>query len=105
MDQVLQKPATRTDEETLDVIRGLLVGKLVKRAYLFGSRARGDASPESDWDILIEVERGFSLFDQARMQILIEDATGQKIDLVTEGGVRPGIQFYIDQDKILLYES
>ncbi len=25
-------------------------------AYLFGSRARGDNSPESDWDVLILVE-------------------------------------------------
>lgn len=105
MNEILQNPATRTNEETLDIIRDLLVGKPISRAYLFGSRARGDATPESDWDIIIEVERGFSLFDQARVQILMEDAIGQKVDLVTAGGVRPSIQFHIDQDKMLFYES
>lgn len=31
--------------------------------YLYGSRARGDATPNSDWDILIIIEDGLSSAD------------------------------------------
>jgi predicted nucleotidyltransferase len=104
MSELIQKPILRTEKETLEIIRNLLVGKSVKKAYLFGSRARGDATSESDWDILIDIEKGFSLFDQAEIQIKLEDEIGQKVDLVTAGGLRSDIRSYIDKDKILIYE-
>ncbi len=40
----------------LDAIVGRLVSALEpERVYLFGSRARGDADPDSDFDILVVV--------------------------------------------------
>ena len=27
-------------------------------AYLYGSRARGDATPDSDWDVLVVLDKG-----------------------------------------------
>ncbi len=45
---------------------------------LFGSRARGDNRPDSDIDLLIEVEpaRKFSLIDLVRVAHDVEDETG-----------------------------
>lgn len=43
------------DEHELDLIRGVLARhKQITRAILFGSRAKGTASPSSDVDLAIE---------------------------------------------------
>jgi uncharacterized protein len=83
----------------------ILAGKPVAKAYLFGSRACGDASPESDWDILVELDGRLTLFELARLQLELEDALGHKVDIVTSDGVRPRLKPYIDTDKILVYEK
>ncbi len=50
------------DRETLDLIRRVVLeeaeklGVTVERIILFGSRARGDAREDSDYDILIVVK-------------------------------------------------
>lgn len=37
----------------------------LKTIYLFGSRARGDERPNSDYDLLLVVTQGFSLTDKS----------------------------------------
>jgi predicted nucleotidyltransferase len=56
---------------------------------VFGSRARGDARPDSDLDLLIGVRDGTSLFDLAHIVIELEELLGIKVEVVTEGGLRP----------------
>ncbi len=54
------------DREVLDLIRRVVLeeagglGVTVERIILFGSRARGDAREDSDWDILIVVSEDAS---------------------------------------------
>jgi uncharacterized protein len=45
---------------------------------IFGSRARGDARPDSDLDVLIDVDPNarFSLLNLSGVGLLIEDITG-----------------------------
>ena len=45
---------------------------------IFGSRARGDARPDSDLDVLIDIdpESEFSLLDLAGVHLMIEDQLG-----------------------------
>jgi len=45
----------------------------VKKAALFGSIARGEATAESDIDILVEFEGNKSLLDLAGLKIEIEE--------------------------------
>jgi predicted nucleotidyltransferase len=57
-----------------------LYGPRLKRAVLFGSRARGDAGPDSDYDIAIFVDpldnRGRELDRLADLRLRFLDETG-----------------------------
>ena len=52
----------------------------VTKLSIFGSRVRGDHRPDSDIDILVDVEPDatFSVLDLIGIQHIIEDATGLK---------------------------
>ena len=55
-----RQPEVRRVPSAHDPILGDVVGRLVRayhpeRVYLFGSAARGDAGPDSDYDILVVV--------------------------------------------------
>lgn len=56
---------------------------------LFGSVARGDDGPHSDIDLLVDVERGTTLFGLSRLKHHLEDLLGRNVDLVTPDGLRP----------------
>jgi predicted nucleotidyltransferase len=77
----------------------------VRRAYLFGSFARGENKPESDLDILVELEPGIGLFKFISMQNQLEITLKKQIDLVSANGLSPKIKPYIDSEKILVYEK
>jgi len=61
---------------------------------LFGSVVRGDARPDSDIDVLIDIapKTQFSLFDLVAVQNFLEERLGRKVDVVTVGGLKPIIR-------------
>ena len=59
---------------------------------VFGSVARGEARPDSDLDILVDMEPGRSLFDMGGLLTDLEDLLGCKVDVVTEKGLRGRIR-------------
>jgi len=63
----------------------------VRRAAIFGSYARGDASENSDLDILVELPPKYSLIDYIRLKHQIEDILGIDVDLVEYDTVKPVI--------------
>jgi len=64
----------------------------VLRLRVFGSWARGDAGPDSDLDLLVNVEPGTSLFDMIGLQQDLEDLVGSKVDVLTEDGISPYVK-------------
>jgi uncharacterized protein len=62
------------------------------RVWLFGSVARGDDRRDSDIDLLVEFDRGSSLFDVMRMTKELEELLGHPVDVVSTGGLRDGDQ-------------
>ena len=67
---------------------------------LFGSVARGQASPDSDVDFLIELEAGRSLLDHAAFVVDLEDLLGCHVDVVTDRGLRDKIRDRVLKDAV-----
>ncbi|MBO7625351.1 MAG: nucleotidyltransferase family protein [Bacteroidales bacterium] len=78
----------------------------VLKAWLFGSFARGEETPKSDVDILVEFDHGrpIGLFRYAGMWREIEELVGRKVDLVEEGTLMPFAVESVNRDKQLFYE-
>lgn len=77
----------------------------VVRSSLFGSFARGENTPESDIDILIEFapEKVMGFFGFIGLQHKLEDILGKKVDLVTYRSINHRLKKYIEKDEILIY--
>lgn len=77
----------------------------VERMYLFGSRARGDNRPDSDYDFLISKGKVQTLFLHAALWQELEDALHAPVDLITDtSGDRELIE-QVRKDSILIYEQ
>lgn len=59
-----------------------------RRVSVFGSVARGDETPTSDIDFLVEFEPGSSLFDLLHVSEELEALLGVPVDVVSAGGLK-----------------
>ncbi|APF38869.1 hypothetical protein BOQ54_03205 [Chelatococcus daeguensis] len=75
-------------------MEGPLREKGITSLALFGSVVRGDARPDSDIDVLVDVDpkARFSLVDLVSVQNLLEERIGRKVDVVTRQGIEPTIR-------------
>ena len=55
----------------------------VKKISLFGSQLHGEASADSDVDLLIELEEPVGYFELVNMQRRLSESVGREVDLVT----------------------
>ena len=80
----------------------------VKRVKLFGSRARGDNKPQSDYDFLISKGEIHSLLQYAAFIAELEELLGLPVDVITDTSddeflinkaETEGIEIYADAKK------
>jgi len=84
------------------VLTALAVEHGYSRLAVFGSLARQEATPDSDIDLLVEVPEGTSTFGFLRFRQLIEKVLGREVDLVSYGGLKPGLDDDIRGEAVLL---
>ena len=84
------------------IVKALAADRGFTRLAVFGSVARGDARPDSDIDLLIEAPKGTSSFEFVRFQQLIEQVLGRHVDMVSYGGLKPGLDADIQREAIPL---
>jgi predicted nucleotidyltransferase len=66
----------------------------VREISLFGSALRPDFGPDSDIDLLVELQpnHGLSLYDWVDMVAELEATFGRKVDLVSKRGLKNPIR-------------
>ena len=72
---------------------------------LFGSRVRGDNRPESDIDIMIEIdpEAQVSLFDYVGLKDYIAEFFDGRVDVVSRDSLKPYIRPAVTADAIYAF--
>jgi uncharacterized protein len=71
----------------------------VRTLSLFGSCARGDQTPESDLDFVVEFER--KSFDAYMdLKFFLEDLFDKPVDLVLSDGIKPRLRTAILQEAL-----
>ena len=61
----------------------ILMKNGIVKAGLFGSFVRGEATKQSDIDLLIQFKSGKSLFDLLDLEFELEEKLNRKVDIVT----------------------
>jgi predicted nucleotidyltransferase len=83
-----------------DDILSIAASHGARNVRVFGSVARGDARPDSDLDILVDMEPGRSLFDLGGLLYDLQSLLGVDVDVVTEKGLRPRIRAQVLQEAV-----
>ena len=91
---------------TVHTIQDFFQQQPVERAWLFGSFCRMEERPDSDIDILVDLDTvvPMGLLQYASMINQLESLLDRKVDLVAKGSVKQFAKQRIDQEKILVYE-
>ena len=78
----------------------------ILKAWLFGSFARGEETPDSDVDLLVVYydEVGVSLLKHASMIVDLETILNRPVDIVEDGTLLPFAVESANRDKKLIYE-
>jgi uncharacterized protein len=77
----------------------------VKRLSLFGSMARGEATAQSDVDLLVEFSKRKSLLTIVSLERQFSTLLGREVDLLTEAAISPYLRQRIKQDLQVLYAA
>ena len=98
--------STMSEQVLTDIIVEYFKNQPILRAWLFGSFARGEATPESDVDILVEFDHSspIGLFTYAQIWRELQERLGRDVDLVEEGTLKPYAVESANRDKKLVYE-
>ncbi len=96
-------------EELREKILPVLLPCGVKRIAIFGSVVRGEDTPRSDIDILVELKepgerppiglRWFGLEEELSLLL------GREVELVSARGLSPYIRPNVEEEMVVLYEE
>lgn len=93
------------DIKLLEILKNYFKSAPISRAWIFGSFSRGEESPKSDLDILVELNKGAKLgFGFFKMARDLETISGRNVDLVECNMIDPHIVPFVNKDRILIYE-
>jgi predicted nucleotidyltransferase len=77
----------------------------IRHAEIFGSVARGEDLPDSDVDILVDLDPAIvrDLFAYSRVQRTLQDLVGRRVDIARRGRTRPELDAELIRDAVHAY--
>jgi predicted nucleotidyltransferase len=95
-------------QEIIDRLRqneAALRARGVSHAALFGSRARGDNRPDSDIDIMIEVDpaAGIGVYEYVALKDYIAALFDGRVDVVSRDGLKPYVKPAVTTDAVYAF--
>lgn len=94
MDQLIER---RREE-----IKRLATRRGIRNVRIFGSMARDDAGPDSDVDLLVELEQGRSAFALGGLLSDLQALLGRRVEVVTEAALHPAIRDEVMNEAVPL---
>jgi hypothetical protein len=70
------------------------------RIRIFGSLARGTARPDSDLDLLVDLQPGRDLLDLIAIKQDLEVRLGRRVDVVTERSLSPYMRDQVIKEAV-----
>ena len=99
-------------QKTVDIAQKEKLIKVLREnhityAALFGSRAKGEARPDSDYDLLVEFDpkEQVGFFEFSKIERNIERALKTPVDLITTHGSNKRLHEEIDKTRVVLYDQ
>ena len=100
--------SNRGIDEIREIVAPIAKQHGVDKVFLFGSYARGDATPASDVDLCVDAPKLRGLFALGGLYADLEDALKKSIDVVTTGSLKynkdEAFLENLRKDRVLLYE-
>lgn len=94
-----------TVNEIRDIVVPVARRHGVAAVYLFGSYARGEATVESDIDLLVDGGEISSLYQLAAFRLELEDSLGKPVDILTLGHNDQVFIHKIRKDEVMIYAA
>ena len=100
------QPYNMSTQAMTQIIANYFKTQPVLKAWLFGSFARGEETPDSDVDILVQYDSNakISLMTISHMMGELEKSTGRRVDLIEDGCLLPFAVESANRDRKLIYE-
>lgn len=93
-------------EELKKIVAPIAEKRGVEKVYLFGSRARGDNRPDSDYDFFVHRGKLKGLFAYFGLIGDFEDALGTSVDVVLNGiPEKSRFMQEVKTDEVLVYDN
>jgi predicted nucleotidyltransferase len=84
---------------------GALRARGISHAAVFGSIARGDSRPDSDVDIMVDIDPDahVTLFDYVGLKDYIASLFGERVDVIDREALKPHLRAPATRDAVYAF--